>query len=242
MPTPGTQGGDMTTTTFITGANRSLGHETARRLLEAGHTVVLGARDPQLGRAAAQDLGARFVQLDVTDDASVAAAVADVAAHEGVVDVLINNAGVNQPHAPADELTAADAAAVFDVNVVGFVRVTRAFLPLLRASAHPVIVNVSSGMGSFSVTQDPDRVESSFAAPLYTSSKSALTMLTTQYAKAWPDIKVNAADPGYTATDFNGHSGSQTVTEGTDAIVELATIGAVGPTGQFRDRHGVVAW
>jgi NAD(P)-dependent dehydrogenase (short-subunit alcohol dehydrogenase family) len=230
------------TTTFITGANRSLGHEAARRLLGAGHTVVLGARDRELGRAAADALGARFVQIDVTDDASVAAAVADITAHEGVIDVLVNNAGVNQPHKPAESLTAEDAAAVFEVNVIGLVRVTQAFLPLLRASANPVIVNVSSGMGSFAATHDPARVESSFAAPLYTASKSAVTMLTTQYAKAWPDVKVNAADPGYTATDFNGHSGPQTVTEGTDAIVELATIGADGPTGQFRDRHGVVAW
>ena len=230
------------TTTLITGANRSLGHETARRLLEAGHTVILGARDRERGRAAADALGARFVQLDVTDDASVAAAVADVTAHEGGVDVLVNNAGVNQPYEPAEQLTAADATAVFDVNVVGVVRVTQAFLPLLRASANPVIVNVSSAMGSFAATHDPDRVESTFPAPLYTASKAALTMLTTQYAKSWPDIKVNAADPGYTATDFNGHSGPQTVTEGTDAIVELATIGPDGPSGQLRDRQGVAAW
>ena len=230
------------TTTFITGANRSLGRETARRLIEAGHTVVLGARDPERGRAAADALGARFVRIDVTDDASVAAAVADVTAHEGGLDVLVNNAGVNQPYKPAEELTGADAAAVLDVNVVGVVRVTRAFLPLLRASANPVVVNVSSGMGSFAVTHDPARVESTFPAPLYTASKAALTMLTTQYAKAWPDIRVNAADPGYTATDFNGHSGPQTVIEGTDVIVELATIGPDGPTGAFRDRHGVVAW
>ena len=148
------------TTTFVTGANRSLGHETARRLIEAGHTVVLGARDPERGRAAADALGARFVPIDVTDDASVAAAVADVAAHEGTIDVLINNAGVNQPYKPADELTAADAAGVFDVNVIGVVRVTQAFLPLLLTSANPVIVNVSSGMGSFAVTHDPDSLGS----------------------------------------------------------------------------------
>ena len=230
------------TTTFITGANKSLGYETARRLLEAGHTVLLGARDVERGRAAAEALGARFVQIDVTDDASVAAAAADVAAHEGSIDVLVNNAGVSGPHKPTDELTAADATAVFDVNVVGIVRVTHAFLPLLRTSANPVIVNVSSGMGSFAATHDPDRVESTFPAPLYTSSKAAVTMLTTQYAKSLPGVKVNAVDPGYTATEFNGHSGPQTVTEGTDAIVELASIGADGPTGEFRDRHGVVAW
>ncbi|PWI14545.1 short-chain dehydrogenase [Streptomyces sp. Act143] len=230
------------TTTFITGANRSLGHETARRLIEAGHTVLLGARDPERGRAAADALGARFVRIDVTDDASVAAAAADVAAHEGGIDVLINNAGVLGSHNPADQLTAADAAAVFDVNVVGIVRVTHAFLPLLRKSEHPVVVNVSSGMGSFALTHDPERVEGRYLAPLYTASKAAVTMLTTQYAKALPDVKVNAADPGYTATDFNGHSGPQTVTEGTDAIVALATIGPDGPTGTFRDRHGEMPW
>ena len=230
------------TITLITGANRSLGRETARRLVELGHTVVLGARDPGLGRAAADALGARFVQLDVTDDASVAAAVTDVAAHEGRIDVLINNAGVSQPQVPAQELTSAHATAVFDVNVIGVVRVTHGFLPLLRGSDNPVIVNVTSGLGSFAATHDPDRIESTFAAPLYTSSKAAVTMLSTQYAKAWPDIKVNAVDPGYTATDFNGHSGPQTVTEGTDAIVELATIGAGGPTGELRDRHGILAW
>ncbi|MFJ9611512.1 SDR family NAD(P)-dependent oxidoreductase [Kitasatospora sp. NPDC101176] len=230
------------TTTFITGANKSLGYETARRLVEAGHTVIVGARDPRRGRAAADALGARFVQIDVTDDASVAAAVADVRAHEGSIDVLVNNAGILGTPNAADQITAADASAVFEVNVVGIVRVTHAFLPLLRESANPVIVNVSSGMGSFAATHDTERVEGRFVAPLYTASKAAVTMLTTQYAKSWPDVKVNAADPGYTATDFNGHSGPQTVTEGTDAIVELATIGTDGPTGTFRDRHGAMAW
>ncbi|MDX3804439.1 SDR family NAD(P)-dependent oxidoreductase [Streptomyces sp. AK04-3B] len=230
------------TTTFITGANKSLGYETARRLIEAGHTVLVGARDPERGRAAADALGARFVQIDVTDDASVAAAAADVEAREGGIDVLINNAGVFGTHSPADRITAADAGEVFDVNVVGIVRVTHAFLPLLRRSASPVIVNVSSGMGSFAATHDAQRVESRNLAPLYTASKAAVTMLTTQYAKSWPDVKVNAADPGYTATDFNGHSGPQTVREGTDAIVELAAVGADGPTGAFRDRHGAMAW
>ncbi|MCI2237497.1 SDR family NAD(P)-dependent oxidoreductase [Paenibacillus sp. TRM 82003] len=230
------------TTTLITGANRSLGFETARRLVEAGHSVLLGARDRERGRAAAERLGARFVHLDVTDDASVAAAAADVAEHEGALDVLVNNAGVPGPLVPAEEITAADASAVLDVNVVGVVRVTHAFLPLLRRSANPVIVNVSSGMGSFTATHDASRVESQLVAPLYTSSKAAVTMLTTQYAKALPGVKVNAADPGYTATDFNGHSGTQSVAEGTDAIVELATIGPDGPTGVFRDRYGVVPW
>jgi NAD(P)-dependent dehydrogenase (short-subunit alcohol dehydrogenase family) len=230
------------TTTFITGANKSLGLEAARRLGERGHTVLLGARDPERGRAAAEAIGARFVRIDVTDDASVAAAAADVAAHEGHLDVLVNNAGIPGSTAPADEIVGADAAAVYDTNVVGIVRVTHAFLPLLRRSAAPVIVNVSSGLGSFAATHDPDRIESTVAVPLYASSKAAVTMLTTQYAKALPELRINAVDPGFTATDFNGHSGTQTVTEGTDAIVALVTIGPDGPTGTLQDRSGPVAW
>ena len=226
------------TTTFITGANKGLGHETARRLLALGHTVIVGARDEERGAAAAAELGARFVRIDVTDEASVAAAVADVAVHEGVLDVLINNAGVHGPHGDPTELTGADALAVFDVNVFGAVRTTTAFLPLLRRSADPVVINVSSGMGSLAITHDPSRIESSVVAPLYTASKAALTMLTTQYAKALKDVRVNAADPGYTATDLNGHSGPQTVTEGTDAIVRLATEGPGAGSGRFIDREG----
>ncbi|SEO05801.1 SDR family NAD(P)-dependent oxidoreductase [Actinacidiphila rubida] len=229
------------TTTFITGANKGLGHETARRLIALGHTVILGARDPERGAAAAAALGARFVRIDVTDDASVAAAAADVAAHEGVVDVLVNNAGVHGPTGDPAALTGADALGVLDVNVIGVVRTTSAFLPLLRASEDPVIVNVSSGMGSIALTQNPDRPESSVVAPLYTASKAALTMLTSQYAKALTDVRVNAADPGYTATDLNGHRGPQTVTEGTDAIVRLATEGPGSGSGRFVDRDGDVA-
>ncbi|WP_393101526.1 SDR family NAD(P)-dependent oxidoreductase [Streptomyces sp. LN325] len=228
------------TTTFITGANKGLGHETARRLVALGHTVIMGARDPERGRAAATALGARFVRIDVTDDASVAAAAADVAAHEGVIDVLVNNAGVHGPHGDPGDLTGPDALGVFDVNLVGVVRTTSAFLPLLRRSPDPVIVNVSSGMGSLAITHDPSRIESSVIAPLYTASKAALTMLTTQYAKALKDIRVNAADPGYTATDLNGNSGPQTVTEGTDAIVRLATEGPGAGSGRFIDRTGPI--
>ncbi|MGW3017421.1 SDR family NAD(P)-dependent oxidoreductase [Streptomyces longwoodensis] len=230
------------TITFITGANKGLGRETARRLIEHGHTVLLGARDPELGQEAAAALGARHVPLDVTDDASVAAAAADVAAHEGRIDVLINNAGVHGPLGDPSHLTAADALAVLDVNLIGVIRTTTAFLPLLRRSDDPVIINVSSGMGSLALTHDPDRPESRVVAPLYTSSKAALTMLTTQYAKALEDVRVNAADPGYTATDLNGHSGPQTVTEGTDAIVSLATEPPGSGTGRFVSRHGEMAW
>jgi NAD(P)-dependent dehydrogenase (short-subunit alcohol dehydrogenase family) len=229
------------TTTFITGANKSLGFETARRLVEAGHTVLIGARDSERGRTAAESLGARFVRIDVTDDASVEAAAADIAAHEGMIDVLINNAGVLGRISPVEDYTAADMGAVLDVNVLGIVRVTHAFLPLLRKSSNPVIVNVSSGMGSFTMTQDPTRIESQYALPLYAASKAAVTMLTTQYAKELKDVRVNAADPGQTATDFTGGLG-HSVADGAMSIVTLATIGPDGPTGQFIDRSGNLPW
>ncbi|MGC4866173.1 SDR family NAD(P)-dependent oxidoreductase [Micromonospora sp. DT53] len=230
------------TITFITGANKGLGRETARRLIELGHTVVVGARDPELGAVAADTLGARFVQIDVTDDDSVAAAAAEVEKHEGRIDVLINNAGIHGPFGDPSELTSGDLLAVLDVNLLGVVRTTTAFLPLLRRSPDPVIINVSSAMGSLAATHDRSRAESGVIAPVYTSSKAALTMLTTQYAKALTDVRINAADPGYTATELNGNSGPQTVTEGTDAIVALATEGPGHGSGRFVDRHGEIAW
>jgi NAD(P)-dependent dehydrogenase (short-subunit alcohol dehydrogenase family) len=230
------------TTTLITGANKGLGFETARRLIDLGHTVYVGARDAEAGAAAAAKLGAKFVQIDVTDDASVAAAAASILEEAGHLDVLVNNAGVSGPQTDSVEVTADIMRAVYDVNVFGIVRVTHAMLPLLQKSQSPVIVNVSSGLGSFNRVGDPAHIESSFATVAYGSSKAAATMVTVQYAKAFPDLRINAADPGYTATDLNGHSGPQTVTEGTDAIVHLATIGADGPTGTFVERSGVMPW
>jgi NAD(P)-dependent dehydrogenase (short-subunit alcohol dehydrogenase family) len=232
----------MTTITFITGANKGLGYETARRLTELGHTVILGARDKQRGEAAAGRLGVRFIPIDVTDDVSVANAAADVEAHEGRVDRLINNAGITGRRVGAADIIGDDARLVFETNVLSIVRVTHAFLPLLARADAAAVINVSSGMGSFALTHDPGRVESTIAAPLYTASKSAVTMLTMQYAKALPDIRFNAADPGYTATDLNAHTGSQTVTEGTDAIVALATEPPSAGSGRFVDRFGTVPW
>jgi NAD(P)-dependent dehydrogenase (short-subunit alcohol dehydrogenase family) len=229
------------TTTLITGANKGLGHEAARQLLAAGHDVWVGARDRERGRAAAEELGARFVQLDVTDDASVGAATAAVAAAGGL-DVLVNNAGISGGRIPPREVTPDDMRRVLETNVVGIVRVTQAFVPLLERSANPVIVNVSSGMGSLAHTTDPERLESTIVGLAYPTSKSAVNMLTTQYAKALPGMRVNAVDPGYTGTDFNEHRGTQTVREGVEAIVAMAQIGADGPSGTFVDRHGTVPW
>jgi NAD(P)-dependent dehydrogenase (short-subunit alcohol dehydrogenase family) len=230
------------TITFITGANKGLGQETARRLTKLGHTVVLGARDAERGRSAAQALGVRFVAIDIADDASVAQAAEDVAAHEGHVDVLINNAGINESGRPTDQLDGPEALEVLNTNVAGIVRVTHAFLPLLRRGEHPAVINISSGMGSVTLTHDPDRVESHPITPLYAASKAAVTMLTTQYARGPNDIRVNAADPGYTATDLNDNSGHQNLTEGTDAIITLATEDPEAGSGRFIDRSGPVRW
>jgi NAD(P)-dependent dehydrogenase (short-subunit alcohol dehydrogenase family) len=228
-------------TILITGANKGLGREAARRLIGAGHDVWIGARDTERGTAAAEALGARFVALDVTDDASVRAAAAEVEAAGGL-DVLINNAGIASGFVPVGDVTADQVRTVFETNVIGLVRVTQAFVPLLARSPKPVIVNVSSGMGSLGVTTDPSRFESTLVGLDYPASKSAVNMLTSMYAKALPAMRVNAVDPGYTATDLNGHRGSQTVHEGTDAIVAMAQIGPDGPTGTFVDRNGAVPW
>jgi NAD(P)-dependent dehydrogenase (short-subunit alcohol dehydrogenase family) len=230
------------TNTLITGANKGLGYETARRLIALGHTVFLGARDPAKGEAAAQRLGARFVQLDVTDDASVKGAAAWLEQQPGGLDVLINNAGIAGGQVAAPDVTADDVRGVYETNVFGIVRVTHAMLPLLRASKCPVIVNVSSGLGSFGVVTDAARFESKVVALAYCSSKSAVTMLTVQYAKALPEMRINVVDPGYTATDLNHHSGPQSVEQGTDAIVRLATVGKDAPTGTFHDAAGILPW
>jgi NAD(P)-dependent dehydrogenase (short-subunit alcohol dehydrogenase family) len=226
------------TTTLITGANKGLGYETARRLIAEGHTVWIGARDPERGRAAAERLGARYVALDVTDDASVAAAVETV----GTLDVLVNNAGISGGMVPVAEVTPDVLETTFATNVVGIARVTQAFMPLLRESSNPVIVNVSSGLGSFAVTSDPERIESTVVNLQYSPSKAAVNMLTTQYAKALPQMRVNCVDPGYTATDFNGHSGPKTVEQGAEAIVQMALLDASGPTGTYVDDQGTVPW
>ncbi len=221
------------TITLITGANRSLGLETARRLIAAGHTVYAGMRDPASGDAA-RALGAHVIRLDVTDGASVEAAVSDLRE----LDVLVNNAGILGTSYDVADLDADSMITVLDTNVVGMVRMTQAALPLLERSSNPVIVNVASGVGWPRYLQDPAHDEYPVLAVPYAASKAAVVTLTVQYAKNLPHMRVNASDPGYTATEFNRHSGHQTVTEGTDATVTLATVRPDGPTGEFYDRHG----
>ena len=234
------------TTTLVTGANKGLGYETARQLIAAGHTVYLGCRDRQRGQAAAQQLGARLVHLDVTDSDSVSAA-ADLIDGLGGLDVLVNNAGVegrgeNNAIIGADAVTAEQMLEIFDTNVFGVVRVTHAFLPLLSRSSAPVVVNVSSGLGSLSLAAAPGSPTHFYPGVSYPASKSAVNMITVQFAKQFPNVRINAVEPGYTNTDLNGRTGTQTVEEGARIIVEMAQIAADGPTGGFFSAHGPIPW
>ncbi|MEV6847972.1 SDR family NAD(P)-dependent oxidoreductase [Actinoplanes sp. NPDC051411] len=233
-------------TVLITGANKGIGYEAARQLIAAGHTVYVGARDAGRGQKAADELGGRFLQVDVTDDASVAAAAKAVEA-DGGLDVLVNNAGIEPRRAdggfvPAAEATADSVRAIFETNVFGPVRMLHAFLPLLERSAAPVVVNVSSGLASTRDLADPANPAHFYPDIAYPSSKAAVNMLTVQYAKAYPGIRVNAVDPGFTATDLNHHAGTQTVAEGAEILVRMAQTGPDGPTGGFFAAQGPVAW
>ncbi|MEV1084386.1 SDR family NAD(P)-dependent oxidoreductase [Streptomyces sp. NPDC050211] len=227
------------TVTLITGANKGIGFETAKQLLELGHDVYIGARDVERGEKAAAALGTRFVQLDVTDDASVNSALATIGSAEGRLDVLVHNAGI-LGHGVTDGPTVLR---VFDTNAVGIVRVTEAALPLLRKSSNPTVVTVSSSAGSFWAVNNPDRPEFHLPLALYSASKSAATMLTIQYAKSQPGIKFNAVEPGTTATDMTAAFGvGRAPEESARTVVRLATLGADGPTGTLQDETGTLPW
>ncbi|MEV5721121.1 SDR family NAD(P)-dependent oxidoreductase [Amycolatopsis mediterranei] len=241
------------TSVLITGATKGLGFEAARRLGERGWLIFLGSRDEARGREAAGKLAASgaavvMVPLDVTSEQSVTDSVKLVRKHTDRLDVLINNAGTPGTAVPPADATADDLHAVYDTNVYGPVRVTHAYLPLLEAAANPRVVMVSSGGSSFAVVTDPAQPVSKVHELAYSSSKTALNMITVRYAQALPHIKFNLATPGeianhtFAATDMNGHTGQLTVTEGTDSIVALATLDAGGPTGIFIDRLGPAPW
>jgi NAD(P)-dependent dehydrogenase (short-subunit alcohol dehydrogenase family) len=232
----------MTTIALITGANKGIGFATAEQLGARGWTVLAAARNETLGRQAEAELRAggadvRFVPLDVTDPASVAAAAKWADAEYGVLDVLVNNAGITRREgagAPS-QTTVAAMREVYETNVFGVVTVTNAMLPLLRRSAAGRIVNVSSELGSVTSVTDPASPLHAMASVVYPSSKAALNMVTAMYASELRDtaIKVNAANPGYCATDLNGHSGFRTPRQGAEASVHLATLDERGPTGTF---------
>jgi NAD(P)-dependent dehydrogenase (short-subunit alcohol dehydrogenase family) len=241
------------TTTIVTGATRGIGREVARRLVEAGQTVYLGARDPRAGTEVAASIGATPIQLDATNADSIASAVERIRDEVGALDVLVNNAGIAGEQRPPGEATLADLRNVFETNVFGAAAVIDAFTPLLEASATPVVVNVSSAVGSLTLNTAPDSRWTMLAYPM---SKAALNMLTIQYARAFPRWRVNSATPGLTATEFTGPregrptieqlrtAGMQinTVEQGAEIIVQLALIKPDGPTGTFVGNDGSVPW
>jgi NAD(P)-dependent dehydrogenase (short-subunit alcohol dehydrogenase family) len=252
--------GIMTATiALVTGANKGIGRETARQLGARGFTVLAGARDEERGREAERALradgaNARFVRLDVTDDASVRQAAGWIEREHGRLDILVNNAGIARGAPPSQ--TDLDAMhEVYEVNVFGVIRVTNAMLPLLRRAPVARIVNVSSEVGSITSMTDPASPLARMPAGLaYPSSKSALNMITAMYARELRDtpIKVNAANPGYTKTDLNRNSGFRSAAEGAEASVYLATLPADGPNGILwghlwtadgpGDGYGALSW
>ncbi|GAA4602497.1 SDR family oxidoreductase [Actinoallomurus liliacearum] len=230
---------------LITGANKGIGFATARELAQDGHTVLLGARDPERGGAAATELAgkgldARFVRLDVTDPDTIAAAARLISETYGRLDILINNAGItrDRPHPPA-ELPVAALREVYETNVFGAVAVTNAMLPLLRKSPAPYIGNVSSGLGTVAFLADPEPAMLPYANLLaYNSSKAALNAVTLIYANALRDsgITVNALSPGFCATDLNGHRGQLSAEEGGANIARQVTEDV--PSGVFLNENG----
>ncbi len=235
------------TRTLITGANKGLGLEVARQLMAAGHTVYLGSRDAERGHRAAQRLGAREVQLDLTEDASVESAARAIDA-DGGLDVLVNNAGVALEMRGLDDVIGAENVTAdlmqrtFETNVVGTVRVLHAFLPLLRRSPAPVVVNVSGESGSLTRATTPGTPVYDYPGVAFPASKAALNMITIQYAKAFPNMRINAVDPGLTNTDLTGSTDLQTVEQGAEIIVRMAQTLPDGPTGGYFNVDGAIPW
>lgn len=239
------------TTALVTGANKGIGCETARRLAELGMTVLVAARDRRRGESAVTSLRAssrdvHFVLLDVADDASIERAAADVTARFGRLDVLVNNAAIATGNGPPSKQRLATMRELFATNLFGVVAVTQAFLPLIKKARAPRIVNVSSSLGSLGLAADPDSLVSQQAASLfgYAASKTALNAFTVGLANELrsKNVKVNSACPGYVATDLNQHSGIRSVQQGAEIIVRLATLPDDGPTGGFFDDAGSISW
>ncbi|MFE6271896.1 SDR family oxidoreductase [Streptomyces goshikiensis] len=238
---------------LVTGANKGIGFEIAAGLGALGYGVAVGARDRARREVAVEKLRAGGadafgVPLDVTDDGSVTEAAQLIERQAGLLDALVNNAGISGELGTgwAQDPTAADFGElrrVVETNVIGVMRVTNAMLPLLRRSAAPRVVNVSSRLASLTHQADPD-VEIGPVMGLYAPSKSFLNAVTVQYARqlAGTDILVNAACPGLVATDFNGFHGPRTPAQGAAVAIRLATLPDGGPSGAFFDDAGEIPW
>ncbi len=243
---------------LVTGANKGIGLQIAKDLAAHGLTVLVGSRDLERGKTAAASVGpdARAIQLDVTNQASIAAAAERIRNEFGYLDVLVNNAGISHVDKPgwtleeaarsgrASVASLAEVHAVFETNVFGVIAVTQAMLPLLRQAPAARIVNVSSGAGSLTLNADPNRPHRELFGPGYGASKTALNAVTLAFAielESTP-IKVNAACPGFTATDLNNFQGTRTVQQAAREPVRLALLGPDGPTGTLSDENGPVPW
>lgn len=237
-------------TVLITGGNRSIGFETARQLGAVGHRIWLASREPMKGEEAAARLAAEGIEvrpltMDVTSDASVHAAAERVRAEDGRLDVLINNAGISgQQQVAPSEQPLGDIRTVYETNVFAPIRVTQAFLPLLKAAEAATVVMVSSGLGSLGWLSDPQNPHYGVNILGYNSSKTALNAVTLAFAKelAAHGITVNAADPGYTATDFNDHTGYRTVEQAAAGIAWLAGRQDAERAGRFYFEQNEIPW
>ncbi len=235
---------------LVTGANKGIGKEISRQLAMQGVRVIMAARDSARGEKAVAELTAlglpvEFLPLDVTSQPSVDAAAAEIDKRYSRLDILVNNAGIALDWIPASELTVEAYQKTFDTNVFGVFRVTKAMLPLLKKLGHGRIVNVSSGLGSLNRSADPNgglAIQNQLLA--YSSSKAALNMMTIQFGNELKSagIKVNSANPGYTATDMNQHRGPRTVEQGAATPVRLALLPDDGPTAGVFSDTGADPW
>jgi NAD(P)-dependent dehydrogenase (short-subunit alcohol dehydrogenase family) len=242
---------------LVTGANKGIGLQIAKDLAANGFTVLVGSRDLEHGESAAKIVAAdaRALQLDVTNEPSIAAAAERIRSEFGRLDALVNNAGIThagKPGRPMSEVAKSgrpsvasldEVRAVFETNVFGVIAVTQAMLPLLREAPAARIVNISSGGGSLTRNSDPTNPHRSMFGT-YSSSKTALNAITLAFASDLEStgIKVNAADPGFTATDLNNFAGTRSVQEAAREPVRLALLDANGPTGTFSNEDGPVPW
>jgi len=235
---------------LVTGANKGIGYETARQLATRGITVLIGARDEQRGKDAAEKLqkeglDTQFLRLDLNDQTTHEAARRFIEDKFDRLDILVNNAGIaldlNQKPSEVNMQTLRK---TFDTNFFGVVSVTQALLPLIRKSDAGRIVNVSSGLGSLTQNSDPNWEFYPVKILAYNASKTALNAFTVMLAAELKDtgIKVNSADPGFTATDLNDHRGYKTVAQGASVIIQLATLAADGATGGYFDDQGALPW
>lgn len=234
---------------LVTGANKGIGRAVVQALAARGYTVYLGSRDVQRGMAAKASLqlpqaDIRCLQLDVTDEASIANAAAHIEREAARLDVLVNNAGIVINRDPPSRCSVGDLRGTFAVNLFGAVAVTQAMLSLLRAGTQRVIVNVSSEMGSLALHSYPDFKYAPFNSLAYCASKTSLNAFTVMLAKELraEGFRVNAVSPGYTATDLNHFNGTASVEQAAAVIAHYATLDASGPTGGFFMEQGTLPW